>query len=131
MINKVILTGRLTAAPELKMTPSSVPVTDFSIAAERRYAAKGEERIADFVDCIAWRNTAEFIAKHFGKGDMIAVVGSLQTRNYEVDGKKRKDVKVVIDEAHFCGTKAKADTSTDAPEEPHLEAVGDDDDLPF
>ncbi len=87
-LNKVILGGRLTADPELKQTASGTPVTAFSVAVSRKYAAKAEngtptQPTADFINCVAWRNTAEFISKYFQKGSMIAVTGSIQTRNYE------------------------------------------------
>ena len=106
MLNTVILMGRLTADPELKKTPSGVSVTSFSIAVQRSYVAKGEERKSDFIDVVAWRNTAEFISKYFRKGQMIAVQGSIQTRSYEdKQGNKHKAVEVLVDKADFCGDK--------------------------
>ena len=85
MLNKVILMGRLTRDPELKYTPSNVAVCSFSIAVDRRYARPGEQRQADFINIVTWRNTAEFICKYFQKGSMIAVSGRLQSRTWEVE----------------------------------------------
>ena len=111
MINNVVLMGRLTAVPELKTTQSGISTVRFSIAVERRYNKQGEERQTDFVDCVAWRQTAEFVSKYFNKGSMIAVVGSIQTRNYEdKNGNKRKAVEVQVDNVSFCGSKGETGT---------------------
>ena len=88
MINNVTLMGRLTADAELKSTTSGKYVTSFSIAVDRDFTQNGE-RQADFINIVAWGKTAEFITKYFSKGDMIAVRGSIQTRQYEKDGNKR------------------------------------------
>ena len=111
MINNVVLMGRLTAVPELKTTQSGISTVRFSVAVERRYNKQGEERQTDFVDCVAWRQTAEFVSKYFNKGSMIAVVGSIQTRNYEdKNGNKRKAVEVQVDNVSFCGSKGETGT---------------------
>ena len=111
MINNVVLMGRLTAAPELKTTQSGISTVRFSIAVERRYNKQGEERQTDFIDCVAWRQTAEFVSKYFNKGSMIAVEGSIQTRNYEdKNGNKRKAVEVQVDNVSFCGSKGETGT---------------------
>lgn len=111
MINNVVLMGRLTAAPELKTTQSGISTVRFSVAVERRYNKQGEERQTDFIDCVAWRQTAEFVSKYFNKGSMIAVVGSIQTRNYEdKNGNKRKAVEVQVDNVSFCGSKGETGT---------------------
>ena len=89
MLNRVILMGRLTADPELKQTPNGISVTSFSLAVDRNFAGKGTERQTDFINCVAWRQTAEFISRYFGKGRMMAVEGSLQVRNY-VDKNENK-----------------------------------------
>ena len=103
MLNIVAIQGRLTADPELKHTPSGVAVTSFTLAVDR-YAK--EERKTDWVDVVAWRQTAEFICKYFTKGQMIAVDGSIQTRSYEdKNGNKRKAVEIVAKEVSFCGSK--------------------------
>lgn len=106
MLNNVVLMGRITHEPELKQTTSGVKVLRFSLAVERNYAAKGEERQTDFINCVAWRQTAEFISKYFKKGSLIAVEGSIQTRKYEdKDGSQRTAFEVVIDNASFTGEK--------------------------
>ena len=81
-LNKVILMGNLTADPELKTTPSGVSVTTFTVACQRRYVKDAEEQKADFINVVAWRNTAEFVSRYFTKGKNIIVCGSIQTRNY-------------------------------------------------
>lgn len=104
MLNRVILMGRLVSDPELKTTPSGVSVTSVRLAVDRSYAKSGEERKADFIDIVAWRNTAEFICKYFGKGALIAVEGQLQTRTYQAkDGTNRYVVEVVVDNVSFTG----------------------------
>ena len=110
MFNIVILTGRLTADPELKYTANNTPVTSFSIAVERKYK-QGEEKQADFIDIVAWRQTAEFITRYFQKGSMIGIEGSIQTREYtEKDtGKNRKVFEVVAKEVQFVESR-KPDT---------------------
>jgi single-strand DNA-binding protein len=105
-MNNVVLMGRLTADPELKQTPSGVPITTFTVAVNRSYVKRGEERQADFIDCVAWRTTAEFISKHFYKGRMISVQGNLQTRTYQdKQSQKHKYCNVVVEKADFCGDK--------------------------
>ncbi|MDO4418801.1 MAG: single-stranded DNA-binding protein [Ruminococcus sp.] len=104
MLNRVVLMGRLVADPELKTTASGVSVTTFRIAVDRSYVKSGEERQADFFDIVAWRYTAEFICKHFRKGSLIAIDGSLQSRTYQAkDGTNRYVVEVVADNASFTG----------------------------
>ena len=105
--------GRLTAAPELKTTPSGVSVTSFRVAVDRNFVLQGEERQADFIDIVAWRQTAEFICRYFRKGSMIAVQGSIQTRNYEDrNGNKRTAIEIVADNVSFCGEKPPAAPQT-------------------
>lgn len=104
-MNKVILMGRLTADPEMRKTQSDLSTTRFSIAVNRRYSKDGQQQ-ADFIKCIAWRHTAEFISKYFHKGNMIAVVGSIQTGSYEKDGRKVYTTEVLVDETYFCGSKS-------------------------
>ncbi len=106
-MNKAILMGRLTADPELKQTPNGVLVTRFTLAVNRRFAKEGQQQ-ADFINCVAWRNQAEFLCRYFHKGSMVAVTGSIQTGSYDgEDGKKRYTTEVVADEVHFTGEKAK------------------------
>ena len=143
MLNMVALMGRLTYDPELRSTPSGLSVMRFQIACDRNYQAQGQERQADFIDCVAWRQTAEFISRYFHKGDMIAIEGSIQTQNYiDNNGNKRKSVEVVCNNVSFCGSKNNGGGQQTAPPEPTQsyssatpsdfeEIVDDDDDLPF
>ena len=104
MLNVVVLMGRLTADPELRTTGTGISVTSFSIAVDRAYQ-NGGERQTDFINCVAWRNNAEFISKYFTKGQMIALRGTLQQNNYtDKDGNKRTSYNVVVDSAQFCGS---------------------------
>lgn len=129
MLNKVILMGRLTRDPELKLTPANVPVCSFSIAVDRKFQKQGEQRQADFINIIAWRNTAEFVAKYFVKGQMINVCGSLQTRTWEdKNGVKHYATEVITDEVNFCGDKS-GQAKPQATEE--FQEVDTGDDLPF
>ena len=150
MLNKVILMGRLTRDPELRTTPQGVSVCTFSVAVDRGYVRQGEERQADFINVVAWRSTAEFVSKYFIKGQMIAVVGRIQTRNYDdKDGKKVYVTEVVADEISFADSKrdngqasAPATYTTAAPAQAvpqqtqppvsdGFQVVPDEDDLPF
>ena len=102
MLNQVSLMGRLTADPELRHTPNDIAVTTFTLAVNRSYVKQGAERQADFIDIVAWRSTAEFICRYFKKGQMMAVTGSIQTRNYtDKEGKNRKAFEVVADNVYF------------------------------
>ena len=104
MLNRVILMGRLVADPELKTTASGVSVTSFRIAVDRSYVKSGEERKADFIDIVCWRQQAEFVCRYFGKGSLIAIEGQLQTRTYQAkDGTNRNVVEVVADNISFTG----------------------------
>jgi single-strand DNA-binding protein len=104
MYNKVILMGRICNALKLKTTPSGVSVLTFRIAVDANYASKGEERKTFFFSAVAWRNTAEFIAKYFEKGRMIMVDGELQTRSYtDKSGVAREVTEIVVGNAHFTG----------------------------
>lgn len=114
MLNKVILTGRMTAKPELKTTTSGVSVTSFSLAVQRNFKNGNGEYDTDFLNCVAWRNQAEFITKYFDKGQLITVVGSLTSRRYEDNsGNKRTAFEVVVDEAMFAESKAQGDNKAD------------------
>lgn len=105
-MNVICLMGRLVADPELKSTQNGVAVTSFCIAVDRAYQPKGQERQTDFINCVAWRSTAEFITRFFHKGQRIALQGSLQSRNYnDREGNKRTAYEVVIDNAFFVEPK--------------------------
>jgi len=143
MINNVVIMGRLTYEPELRVTANGISVINFQIACDRQYQAKGGERKADFIDCQAWKQTAEFISKYFHKGSMIAVEGSIQTDNYtDKNGNKCKSVQVVAGNVSFCGSKAESganpsagrpsvDIGVPADDSDFEEIIDDDDDLPF
>lgn len=111
MLNKVILMGRLTRDPEFKQTTSGVPVCRFSLAINRQFANKQTgERETDFVDCDAWRSTAEFISRYFSKGNMILVEGQLRNNNYEdANGVKHYSMRVLVDNVSFCESKGSGD----------------------
>ncbi len=156
-LNKVILIGNLTADPELKQTPSGVSVCSFSIGVSRRFKDASGNTATDFINIVAWRQTAEFISKYFRKGRAICIVGSIQVRNYtDQQGNKRYITEVVADEASFVDSRPDGNTSpafagmgddtsrnaapaygTGAPAgapvstAPKFEEVSGDDDLPF
>ena len=114
MLNKAILVGRLTADPELRYTPSNIPVLSFSIAVDRPYS-KGAERQTDFINCVAWRQTAEFISKYFHKGNAIAIDGRIQVSNYQDrEGNKRTRVEVLAENVSFVESKSAAARSYDS-----------------
>lgn len=116
MLNCAVIMGRLTADPELRTTPNGISVTSFSVAVDRSYQRAGEDRQTDFINVVAWRNTAEFVSRYFRKGSMIAVQGSIQTRNYEDrNGNKRTAFEIVADNVSFCGSKSESGTSGAAP----------------
>lgn len=135
-MNKVILKGRVTATPELKRTTSETYVTDFSVAVPRRF----NKEQTDFINCQAWRSTAEFITKYFAKGQEILIIGELHIDKWDKDGETRYATRVLVDEVEFCGSKAENksqsenntnmdDSNMEIPE--GYENVGEDDDLPF
>jgi len=153
MLNVAVMMGRLVADPELRHTPNGVSVTSFTIAVDRSYVKAGTERQTDFIDIVAWRNTAEFVCKYFRKGQLAAVQGSIQTRTYtDKDGNKRKAVEIVADNVHFAEPKRDGGSSSgnypktgnsanDRSEPPapayangdtgDFEEIPSDDDLPF
>lgn len=151
-LNKVVLAGRLTGDPELKQTPSGVSVTNFSIAINRRFSSRnGEnaEQQTDFINVVAWRQTAEFITKFFRKGSAICLTGSIQTRAWQdAQGQKRYATEVVVDDAMFVDSRAESNAaqgtsyvpdayaqtpsfSSNAAQSPNFEELNTDDDLPF
>ena len=150
MLNRAIIMGRLVADPELRQTPNGVSVITFTVAVDRNYS-RDRDRQTDFIDVVAWRQTAEFVSKYFSKGKMIIVEGSIQTRSYEDrNGNKRRAVEVVADNVQFGESKSAggsqqgytAPAPTQAPPEPAVsyasgdvgdfsEMSSDSDDLPF
>lgn len=144
--NKVTLGGRLTADPELKQTQSGINVTTFTVAVSRRFAkAEGQEQTTDFITCVAWRTTAEFISRYFRKGSSICVTGAIQTRSWtDAQGQKRYATDVVVDEAFFVDSKSESTAHGAAPDHasvpsyaspaegaPKFAEMSNDDDLPF
>ena len=107
MLNHIVLMGRLVRDPELRYTQAQVPVASFRIAVDRDFGGRdGNERQADFIDCVAWRQTGEFVSKYFTKGRMIAVSGRLQMRDWtDRDGNKRTSAEVVADNVYFGDSK--------------------------
>ena len=103
----MILVGRLTKDPELRSTASGIPVCSFTVACDRRYQKQGEERQADFINCIVWQKSAESIAQYFKKGHRIALEGSIQTRSWtDNEGKTRYSTEVVVDQWEFAQSKS-------------------------
>lgn len=104
MLNHITIMGRLTRDPELRHTQSQTPVASFTLAVDRDYAKQeGSEKKTDFIDCVAWRGTAEFVSKHFVKGRMATVSGRLQIREWtDKDGNKRRSAEVTADNVYFC-----------------------------
>ncbi len=145
MLNCVTLMGRLTADPELRTTTTGRSVATFSIAVERSYARQGEQRQTDFINIVAWENTANFVSRYFAKGSMIAIQGQIQTRSYEdKNGNKRTAFEVIAREVSFCGSKNETGTRAAAPASAaqpapayqtaapsDFEEIEDDEDLPF
>ncbi|MGN1418986.1 MAG: single-stranded DNA-binding protein [Acutalibacteraceae bacterium] len=148
MINQVVLMGRLVADPELRTTTTGRSVCSFCMAVDRSFVKQGEERKADFINIVAWEQTANFVTRYFHKGSMIAVTGQLQSRQYEdKNGNKRTAYEVVAREVSFCGSKAETGTSggsyasaAPAPAQAPVyqtavpgdfEEITDDEDLPF
>lgn len=131
MLNQVIMMGRLVNDPELKQTPSGVNVCTFTIAVGRSFAKQGEERQTDFFDVVAWRGQADFVSRYFRKGQMIAVEGRMETRQYEdKNGVKRKAYNIVADGLHFCeGKQDNAQAPVDIPVD--NSGYSEDNDLPF
>ncbi len=153
MLNQVALMGRLTADPELRHTPSNISVTTFTLAVNRSYVKQGAERQTDFIDIVAWRNTADFICRYFKKGQMMALEGSIQTRTYtDKEGKNRKAFEVVASNVYFTESRSSAaaasggnyettthldpppampETSFSSGSNDDFAVISDDDDLPF
>lgn len=104
MINSVVIMGRITAPLELKSTQSGLSVLQFTVAVDRDFVKQGEERQADFISCVAWKQTAEFISRYFGKGRMIALTGRLQSRTYDDrNGSKHYVTELIVQQASFTG----------------------------
>lgn len=129
MLNCTIIMGRMTREPELRYTQSKTPVATFTLAVDRDFSGRdGGEKQTDFIDCVAWRSTAEFISKYFHKGSMTVVDGKIQVRNWtDHDGAKRRNFEIVADSVYF-GEKKRENTSGVSAEYQYEEEYGD---LPF
>ena len=138
MLNTAIIMGRICGDLELRKTQAGVEVTRFTVAVDRAYK-QGEEKKTDFINVTAWRSTAVFVCKWFGKGSMIAVQGAIQTGSYEKDGVKRNTFEIVADNVSFCGGKNDGQSNNSSQNEPQTTesipyedlADMDDDSLPF
>lgn len=119
MLNNIILQGRLTRDPEMKATASGISCATFTLACEQDYKNPNGERDTDFFDVVAWRNTADFVQRYFGKGQMAIVRGRLQTRQWTAeDGSKRKAVQIVAENVYFCGRENGGQATEQATEQP-------------
>lgn len=107
-MNKVELIGRLTKDPEVKLTTNQTAYCNFTVAVDRRFKDKDGQRQSDFINCVAWKQTADFINKYFHKGSRIGLCGSIQTRSYEKDGQKVFITEVLVDEVEFVESKTEA-----------------------
>jgi single-strand DNA-binding protein len=138
MLNVITIAGRMVSDPELRRTNSGVAVTSFTLAVDRDYTKDGAEKETDFIDCVAWKNTAEFVSKYFGKGRMAVVSGRLQIRSWtDKDGNKRRNAEIVADNVYFgdskkdAGDKYEAAMSNNSPLQDFVVLDGDDGMLPF
>ena len=140
-MNKVFLIGNLTRDPELRETPSGVPMCRFAIAVQRPYSSQDGEKQTDFFECTAWRGLGETIARYTKKGKKVAVSGSIQIRNYEDNqGEKRTAEDIIVQDCEFLSPKDSGDSFDEVPEAPRsnapkrkpvLQAMDDDNDIPF
>lgn len=131
-MNKAILMGRLTDFPELRHTPNGVAVTTFTLAVNRKFAKSGDQKTADFIDIVCWRNTAEFASKYFSKGQQVSVIGSIQVRSWkDKDGNNRKTTEVIADEVYFADSKKDKEQPEYAASNDDFEEVDNNSDLPF
>lgn len=133
MLNHITIMGRLVAEPELRVTRSDIKVAAFRIACDRDSYGKDKERETDFIDCVAWRGSGEFICRNFHKGDMICLSGRLQIRPWtDKDGRKRYTAEIIVADTYFCGSKRSAAPSADASQDAVFKELdGDDEDLPW
>ena len=144
MLNHIVIMGRLTRDPDLRYTQSQLPVVSFTLAVDRDFSGKdGGEKQTDFIDCVAWRSTAEFISKYFAKGSMAAVSGRLQLRDWtDREGSKRRSAEVIVDNIYFGRSKKdNPAASQSAPQQSHsapayeqsrfVEMDDGDEELPF
>ena len=149
MLNHIVIMGRLTRDPDVRRTPTGTSVTSFTLAVDRDFGSRDGEKTTDFIDCVAWRNTADFVGKYFTKGRMAVVSGRLQIRDWtDKDGNKRRSAEIVADNVYFGESKKDRDGgdyytpayesqdtsegySTPVTGSSFAELDGDDGDLPF
>lgn len=137
MLNKIVVMGRLTRDPELRYTKSQTPVASFTLAVDRDYVQDGASRETDFIDCVAWRGTAEFVSNYFRKGSMAVVSGRLQIREWEKDGNKRKTAEIVVDNVYFGESRQREEGRQKLPDmvirdkPAFVEMDGEDGEFPF
>ena len=113
MLNHIVIMGRMVRDPELRRTGSGVAVASFTLAVDRDFAGKDNEKETDFIDCVAWRQTGEFVSKYFTKGCMACVAGRLQIRNWtDKDGNKRRSAEVIADNVYFADSKNVAENGS-------------------
>lgn len=113
MLNKIVIMGRLTRDPELKRTQSGTPVTSFTLAVDRDFKAQNGERETDFIDCVAWRSSAEFVTRYFTKGRMAVVEGRLQSRKWQDrDGNNRVSWEIQTDNVYFGDSKREGESGS-------------------
>jgi len=125
MLNHITIMGRLTRDPELRRTGTGVAVASFTLAVDRDFGGQGGERETDFIDCVAWRQTGEFVSKYFTKGRMAVVSGRLQIRNWtDKDGNKRRTAEIVADNVYFGDSKRDGDNAGAAYAAPAAPAFG-------
>ena len=131
MLNHIVIMGRLTRDPELRQTGSGVSVANFSVAVDRDFS-KGEEKETDFIDCVAWRHTGEFVSKYFTRGSLIVVSGRLQVRSYtDKDGNNLRAAEIVADNCYFGGSKNAGAATPPSPAGDYAEITEPDGELPF
>lgn len=131
MLNHIVIMGRLTRDPELRQTGSGVSFANFSVAVDRDFS-KGEEKETDFIDCVAWRHTGEFVSEYFTRGSLIVVSGRLQVRSYtDKDGNNRRAAEIVADNCYFGGSKNAGAATTPSPAGDYAEISEPDGELPF
>ena len=132
MLNRIIVMGRMTRDPELRRTNSGTAVASFTVAVDRDFKSLSGEKETDFIDVVAWRNTAEFVSKYFSKGRMAVVEGRLQLRDWtDKDGNKRRSAEIVADSVYFGDSKRDGGDTVQSEPQGDFSEIKDDGDLPF
>ena len=132
MLNRIIVMGRMTRDPELRRTNSGTAVASCTVAVDRDFKSQSGEKETDFIDVVAWRNTAEFVSKYFSKGRMAVVEGRLQLRDWtDKDGNKRRTAEIVADSVYFGDSKRDGGDAAQSAPQGGFSEIEDDGDLPF